>query len=56
MSLQRAPLPTASAAHILAAGFGADRKLAAMLIAQTTLLSAITLPVWMAVAEWITTR
>ena len=46
-----AALPTASAAHVLAAGFGADRKLAATLIAQSTLLSAITLPVWMTVAE-----
>ena len=48
-----AALPTASAAHVLASGFGADRKLAATLIAQGTLLSAITLPVWMAVAEWL---
>lgn len=46
-----AALPTASAAHVLAAGFGADRALAATLIAQSTLLSAVTLPVWMAVAE-----
>lgn len=46
-----AALPTASAAHVLAAGFGADRQLAATLVAQTTLLSAVTLPVWMAVAE-----
>lgn len=46
-----AALPTASAAHVLAAGFGADRRLAATLIAQSTLLSAATLPVWMAVAE-----
>ena len=48
-----AALPTASAAHVLAAGFGADRRLAATLIAQTTLLSAVTLPLWMAVAEWL---
>lgn len=46
-----ASLPTASAAHILAAGFGADRVLPATLIAQTTLLSALTLPLWMMVAE-----
>lgn len=51
-----AALPTASAAHVLAAGFGADRKLAATLIAQSTLLSAATLPVWMAVAEWLAGR
>lgn len=41
-----AALPTASAAHVLAAGFGADRALAATLVAQSTLLSAITLPAW----------
>ena len=48
-----AALPTASAAHVLAAGFGADRQLAATLIAQSTLLSAATLPVWMSVAEML---
>lgn len=41
-----AALPTASAAHVLASGFGADRKLVATLIAQSTLLSAATLPLW----------
>ena len=41
-----AALPTASAAHVLASAFGADRELAATLIAQSTLLSAITLPLW----------
>ncbi len=41
-----AALPTASAAHVLASGFGADRKLVATLIAQSTLLSAVTLPLW----------
>lgn len=46
-----AALPTASAAHVLAAGFGADRVLPATLIAQGTLLSMATLPVWMIVAE-----
>ncbi|MEZ5713892.1 MAG: AEC family transporter [Paracoccaceae bacterium] len=46
-----AALPTASAAHVLAAGFGADRQLVATLIAQSTLLSALTLPLWMTVAE-----
>ena len=45
-----AALPTASAAHVLAAGFGADRKHVATLIAQSTLLSAVTLPVWMLIA------
>lgn len=46
-----AALPTASAAHVLAAGFGADRELVATLIAQTTLLSALSLPVWISLAE-----
>ncbi len=44
-----AALPTASAAHVLASGFGADRRLVATLIAQSTLLSALTLPLWIAV-------
>ncbi len=46
-----AALPTASAAHVLAAGFGANRELAATLIAQSTLLSAITIPIWIAVVQ-----
>lgn len=46
-----AALPTASAAHVLASGFGADRNLVATLIAQTTLLSAITLPIWITLAQ-----
>ena len=41
-----AALPTASAAHVLASGFGADRRLVATLIAQSTLLAAVTLPLW----------
>ncbi len=45
-----AALPTASAAHVLASGFGADRELAATLVAQTTLLGAVSLPVWITVA------
>lgn len=51
-----AALPTASAAHVLAAAFGADRRLAATLIAQSTILSAATLPVWMTMAEWMAGR
>lgn len=46
-----AALPTASAAHVLASGFGADRELVATLIAQTTLLSAVSLPIWISLAE-----
>ncbi len=41
-----AALPTASAAHVLASAFGADRKRVATIIAQSTLLSGITLPFW----------
>ncbi len=46
-----ASMPTASAAHVLAAGFGADRELAATLVAQSTLLAAATLPVWITLIE-----
>ncbi|WP_372886228.1 AEC family transporter [Shimia sp.] len=46
-----AAMPTASAAHVLAAGFGADRELSATLVAQSTLLAALTLPVWITVIE-----
>ncbi|MCB1405551.1 MAG: AEC family transporter [Rhodobacteraceae bacterium] len=46
-----AALPTASAAHVLAAGFGADRKLTATVVAQSTLLSAATLPLWIVMIE-----
>ncbi|TCL10001.1 hypothetical protein BXY66_2069 [Shimia isoporae] len=48
-----AALPTASAAHVLATGFGADRELSATLVAQTTLLGAVTLPVWITVATLV---
>lgn len=49
-----AALPTASAAHVLAAGFGADRRLSASVVAQSTLLGALTLPCWIALAELLT--
>lgn len=48
-----AALPTASAAHVLASAFGADRTLAATLIAQSTLLSAISLPLWILVIKLV---
>ncbi len=48
-----AALPTASAAHVLAAGFGADRELVATLIAQMTLLAAVTLPLWITAATLV---
>lgn len=48
-----ATLPTASAAHVLASGFGADRELVATLVAQSTLLGAVTLPIWITVYEFL---
>lgn len=44
-----AALPTASAAHVLATVYGADREKVATLIAQSTLLSCVTLPLWLMV-------
>lgn len=44
-------LPTASAAHVLAAGFGANRMLVATIVAQSTLLAALTLPIWILIIE-----
>lgn len=41
-----AALPTSSAAHILASVFGADRRAVSTLIAQTTVLGCLTLPLW----------
>lgn len=49
-----AALPTASGAHVLAAGFGADRVLVATIVAQSTLLAALTLPVWIALIAALT--
>lgn len=46
-----AALPPATAAHVLAAGFGADRVLVATTIAQGTLLAAVSLPFWLWLAE-----
>ncbi|MEQ9693145.1 AEC family transporter [Shimia sp. SDUM112013] len=46
-------MPTASASHVLAAGFGADRTLSATLVAQSTLLGAVTLPVWITLIELV---
>ncbi|GGE33541.1 hypothetical protein GCM10011360_21750 [Primorskyibacter flagellatus] len=41
-------LPTASAAHVLASVFGADRAIVATMIAQSTLIGCVTLPIWLA--------
>nr|WP_268821556.1 AEC family transporter [Octadecabacter dasysiphoniae] len=43
-----AALPTAAAAQTLAARFGADRRGPATIIAQSTGLACMTLPVWIA--------
>lgn len=45
-----AALPPASASHVLAGAFGADREVAATLVAQASLLSAVTLPIWITIA------
>jgi predicted permease len=50
LAVAYAALPTATASHILAAGFGADRTAAASVVAQSTLLACVTLPLWLAVA------
>ena len=48
-----AALPTASAAHVLASAFGADRALTATIVAQSTLVSAVTLPLWITLVEFL---
>lgn len=42
-----AALPTASAAHVLASVYGADRERVAKVIAQSTLIGCVTLPLWL---------
>lgn len=42
-----AALPTASAAHVLASAYGADRERVATVIAQSTVLGCVTLPLWL---------
>jgi len=42
-----AALPTASAAHVLASVYGAERQPVATLIAQSTMLGCISLPLWL---------
>ncbi|WP_343565335.1 AEC family transporter [Kiloniella sp. b19] len=46
-----AALPTASAAHVLASVFGADKSRVATMIAQSTLLSCLSLPFWISMAQ-----
>lgn len=45
-----AALPTATAAHVLAARYGADRRRVALLVMQSSLLGLVTLPLWTALA------
>ena len=41
-----AALPTASASHVLAARYGADRSLVATIVTQSSLIGCLTLPAW----------
>ena len=45
-----AALPTATAAHVLAARYGADRSRVAIVVMQSTALGLLTLPMWTALA------
>ena len=45
-----AALPTATAAHVLAARYGAERAPVAALVMQSSLLGLLTLPLWTALA------
>lgn len=48
-------LPTASAAHVLAARYGADRGRVATVVMQSSLIGLVSLPLWTAVAATIAT-
>lgn len=50
MLLLFASLPTASAAYVLAMRMGGDGRMVAVLISLGTLLSAVTIPMWLMVA------
>ena len=45
-----AALPTATAAHVLAARYGADRAAVALLVTQSSMLGLLTLPGWAVLA------
>lgn len=45
-----AAMPTATAAHVLAARYGADRSAVALVVTQSSLLGLLTLPIWAGVA------
>lgn len=49
-SLLFAATPTATAAHVLAASYGADRATVAIIVTQSSLLGLMTLPVWAFIA------
>ncbi len=46
-------LPTAAAAHVLAARYGADRSRVAIVVMQSTIVGLVTLPLWTALASMI---
>ena len=48
-----AALPTASAAHVLAAHYGADRGRVAVVVMQSTVIGLLTLPLWTGLASLI---
>ncbi len=48
-----AALPTASSAHVLAARMGGQPQPVAVTMTTGTLLSAITLPLWLAIAQYL---
>lgn len=50
MLLLFASLPTASAAYVLAIRMGGDGRMVAVLISLSTLLAAVTIPLWLMVA------
>ena len=51
-----AALPTASAAHLLAARYGADRGRVAIVVMQSSITGLLTLPLWTALASTIAAR
>lgn len=51
IALMFAALPTASSAYVLAARMGGNASLVAFLISASTMASAVTIPVWLALAR-----
>ncbi len=48
-----AALPPASSAYVLAMRMGGDGRLVALLVSVATVLSAATIPLWLAALEWL---